>query len=105
MLKVNEERLLCDHKELVEKKQRKLASVESDARAYAGQRGYDEDKTQQFIAFLQGIEGDGLSTEEQFKLQLLASYIEDIEEPAQEEVAETTSVDDLNAQGTTVNII
>lgn len=103
MLKVNEEKLLVDHKALVDKRETNLAAIEKQATLYAIERGYDEAKTAQFVAFTKELEGNGLTAEETAKLELLSSYIEEVEEPAQEEVADEIPVDDLNAA--TVNIV
>ena len=105
MLKVNEERLLLDHKELVDKREANLAAIEKQATLYAIDRGYDEAKMAQFVAFTKDLEGNGLTAEETVKLEILETYIEEVEEHAQEEVAEATPVGDLNAQGATVNIV
>lgn len=106
MLKVNEEKILADYASLVEKKEKGLSAVEADAKAYAVAHGYDEVKTAKFVAFTQEIQGSGLSDKELEKLEVLGSYIEEVEELvgeiAQEEVAET-SVDSLNAKSATVN--
>ena len=83
MLKVNEERLLHDHAELVEKREANLAEIEKEARIYAISRKYDEETTAQFVAFTQKLEGDGLSAEESAKLEVLATYIEDVEDVAE----------------------
>lgn len=80
MLKVNEEKLLLDHKELVEKKEKSLAEIEVDAKAYAVAHGYNEEKTAKFIAFTQDLQGNGLSVEEKIKLDILGSYIDEVEE-------------------------
>lgn len=104
MLKVNEEKLLLDHKALVDKRETNLAAIEKQSTLYAIDRGYDEAKTAQFVAFTKELEGNGLTAEETVKLELLSSYIEEVEEPAQEEVAEATPVDDLDAAAT-VNIV
>lgn len=90
MKKVNEEKLLLDHAELVAKREANLAEIEKQATIYAIDRGYSEEKTAQFIAFTKELEGDGLSAEENAKLELLESYIEEVEDPAVEtEVDET----------------
>lgn len=85
MLKVNEEKLLHDHKELVEKKAKNLDAIKVDATAYAVAHGYDEEKTAKFVAFTQDIQGNGLSDNENAKLELLSSYIDEVEEPKAEE--------------------
>ena len=84
MLKVNEEKLLHDHAELVAKRDEHLAEIETDARAYATAHGYSEDKTAQFIAFTKELEGDGLSAEDKARLELFESYIEEVEDPVEE---------------------
>lgn len=91
MLKVNEEKILFDHKELVEKKEKNLAAIEIDAKAYAVAHGYDEEKTAKFIAFTQDIQGNGLSDKEKAKLEILTGYIDEVEEPVAEE-AESAEV-------------
>ena len=104
MLKVNEKKLLLDHKALVDKRETNLAEIEKQATLYAIDRGYDETKTAQFVAFTKELEGNGLPAEENAKLELLSAYVEEVEEPAQEEVADETPVGDLNA-AVTVNIV
>ena len=93
---------------MVDKRKANLAEIEKQATLYAAERGYDEAKTAQFVSFTIELEGDGLSVEEKAKLELFSSYIEEVEEsaeePAQEEVAEATPVDDLDAAAT-VNIV
>lgn len=106
MLKVNKEKILNDYKELVEKKAQNLAAIEVDAKAYAAAHGYNEDKTAKFVAFTQEIQGNGLSDDENATLVILSSYLKEVEEPvAEEEVAEATPVDAINAVGVTVNNI
>lgn len=100
MLQVNEEKMLKDYADLVKKQEENLAKIEVDAKAYAATHGYDEDKTARFVEFTQGIEGNGLSDEENKKLEILGSYIEEV---AEEEVAEATPVDGLNAASVSVN--
>lgn len=91
MLKVNEEKLLQDRKELVTKKNENLAAIEIDAKAYAVAHGYDEEKTAKFIAFTQDIQGNGLSDKENAKLEILSAYIDEVEETPAEE-AESAEV-------------
>lgn len=91
MLKVNEEELLLDYEELVEKKSQNLAAIEVDAKAYAVAHGYDEEKTAKFIAFTQDIQGNGLSDKENTKLEILSAYIDEVEELVAEE-AESAEV-------------
>lgn len=88
MLKVNEEKLLGDYEKLVSKRTANLGEIEEQARNYAVSRGYDEGKTAKFVAYTCELEGDGLSNEERFKLTLLESYIEDLEELEEETLPE-----------------
>ena len=103
MLKVNEEKLLLDHAGLIAKREEHLAEIERQAQIYAIERGYDEEKTAQFIAFTKELEGDGLSAEDKAKLELLESYIYEVEEPVEEVEREETdetvekAVDSANA--------
>ena len=102
MLKVNEERLLHDREELVARREVNLAEIEADAREYAIARGYDEDKTERFVAFTKELEGNGLSAEEKTKLEILESYIEEVEEPVEEmeeDEAKTDMVETSTATG------
>lgn len=84
MLKVNEDKILQDHDSLIAKKNENLANIEADAKVYATSHGYDEEKTIKFVKFTQELQGNGLSAEETAKLELLSSYIDEVEE----EVAE-----------------
>lgn len=87
MLKVDKEKILQDYCELVAEKDNNLSKIEADARAYALAHGYNEEKTQKFIAFVtQEIEGNGLSAEESAKLEILSSYIDEVEESIEEVV-------------------
>lgn len=102
MLKVNEEKILADYNGLVEEKEKGLSAVEADAKAYALAHGYDEEKTAKFIAFTQDIQGSGLSDKELAKLEVLSSYIEDIEEPV--EVSEAEVAPEAKATATDPNL-
>lgn len=104
MLKVNEEKLLHDHKELVEKKEKNLAAIEVDAKAYAVAHGYDEEKTAKFIAFTQEIQGNGLSDKENAKLDILSAYIDEVEEPVEEVVSAEVEADPVLRVGVVNNI-
>ena len=84
MQKVNEEKLLLDYAGLIVKREEHLAEIEADAREYATNHGYDEEKTEKFVAFTKELEGDGLSAEDKAKLEILESYIEEVEEPVEE---------------------
>lgn len=93
MLKVNEDKILLDHKELVEKREKNLAAIEVDAKAYAVAHGYDDEKTAKFVAFTQDIQGNGLSDKENAKLDILSAYIDEVEEPAEQHEEVTESAD------------
>lgn len=101
MLKVNEEKILADFLSLVEKKEKGLSAVEADAKSYALAHGYSEEQTAKFIAYTQEIQGSGLSDDEIAKLEVLGSYIEEIEVPAEANV----EPDPALAASTVVNII
>lgn len=107
MLKVNEEKILLDHKELVEKKEKNLVAIEVDAKAYAVAHGYDEEKTAKFVAFTQDIQGNGLSDKENAKLEILSAYIDEVEESTAEEAesAEVSSESDPTLRVGVVNNI
>lgn len=106
MLKVNEEKLFNDHAALVAKRESNLAEIEKQATAYAASRGYDEEKTAQFVAYTQELEGDGLSAEEKAKLEILEAYIEEVEEePVEPESdAEETSAEESSGESATAPI-
>lgn len=84
MQKVNVEKLLLDHAGLIVKREEHLAEIEKQATLYAIERGYDEAKTEQFVAFTKELEGDGLSAEDKAKLEILESYIEEVEDSVEE---------------------
>lgn len=86
MLKVNEQKVLADVKALIEEKNANLAKIEVDAKAYATAHGYDDEKTAKFVKFTQELQGNGLSAEETAKLELLSSYIDEVEEVVDEEL-------------------
>lgn len=79
MLKVNEEKLLNDHKELVEKKGVCVAKIEAETKAFASTLGYDDIKTSELVAFVIGKD-NGLSDEENAKLNILSAYVEEIDD-------------------------
>lgn len=105
MLKVNEEKILADYNELVEKKAKGLAAVEADAKAYAIAHGYDDEKTAKFVTFLQGLQGSGLSDKELEKLDILGSYVEEIEEKVATETVAQADTFIPNMVNNTVNVI
>lgn len=85
MLKVNVDKLLADYNALVEKQEKKLKEIETEARAYATKRGFDADKTAETIDAFQALENNGLSDEDGEKLNVLDSYIDEVDEPIAEE--------------------
>ena len=85
MLKVNVDKLLADYNALVEKQEKKLKEIEAEARAYATKRGFDADKTTETIDAFQALENNGLSDEDGEKLNVLDSYIDEVDEPVAEE--------------------
>lgn len=102
MLKVNEEKILADYKSILEKKSVKVAEIEAQVRPFAVSLGYDEEKTKGLIAYIQEQNGNGLSAEDTAKLEILSSYIDEVEEPvAESEVAEEVSFDALQSVGAT----
>lgn len=85
MLKVNEEKLLHDYHILDAKKADNLAVIDADAKAFAVAHGYDEKTTADFVAFTEKASGYGLTADENAKLEILSSYIDEVEEPKAEE--------------------
>ena len=85
MLKVNVDKLLADYNALVEKQEKKLKEIETEARAYATKRGFDADKTAETIDAFQALENNGLSDEDGKKLNVLDSYIDEVDAPIAEE--------------------
>ena len=59
--------------------------IETEARAYATKRGFDADKTAETIDAFQALENNGLSDEDGEKLNVLDSYIDEVDEPIAEE--------------------
>lgn len=96
MLKVNEEKLLLDHNELVAKKTENLAVIKRDAKRYAVEHDYDDRQAEKFVAYVVELENSGLTKGEKTKLELLSSYIYEAEEPVAEtaESAEVASETD-----------
>lgn len=88
MLRVNEKKLLCDHATLIDKRASNYEEIEAKANAYAISRNYDEEKRAKFVAYIRELEGDGLSAEDRLKLDLLESYIEEVEDPVEEPISE-----------------
>jgi len=105
MLQVNEEKMLKDYADLVKKQEENLAKIEVDAKAYAATHGYDEDKTARFVEFTQGIEGNGLSDEENKKLEILGSYIDEVEDPVEAPVEGEDSAEVSTSAGATINVL
>ena len=107
MLMVNEEKLLAAYKELSDKQEKGYAASEADALAFAKAHGYDEQKTENFVKYVQEIGKGGLSEKELHNLEILGSSIEEVpdeEKPVVEEVPET-SVGNLNEPAAPVNRI
>lgn len=111
MLKVNVDKLLADYNALVEKQEKKLKEIETEARAYATKRGFDADKTVETIDAFQALENNGLSDDDGEKLNVLDSYIDEVDEPIAEEktdaptTAPTGTATDPNAQNLRVNVV
>lgn len=82
MLKVNEDKIIADYKALQEKKTANIANIETQVRSFALSLGYDEEKTKGLIGYVQKQSGNGLSAEENARLEILGSYIEEVEEEA-----------------------
>ena len=87
IFKVNEQKMLDDHKALETKKVFKLQEIEAQVRSFALQLGYDEEKTRGLVEYVQNQNGNGLSAEESAKLEFLSSYIDKVEDSV-DEVAE-----------------
>ena len=92
MLKVNVDKLLADYNALVEKQEKKLKEIEAEARAYATKRGFDTDKTAETIDAFQALENNGLSDEDGEKLNVLDSYIDEVDEPIAEEKTDAPTI-------------
>ena len=113
MLKVNVDKLLADYNAIVEKQEKKLKEIETEARAYAAKRGFDADKTAETIDTFQALENNGLSDEDGEKLNVLDSYIDEVDEPVAEEekkadaptAAPTGVTAAPNAQNLRVNVV
>lgn len=80
MLKVNEEKILLDYNKLQEKKGENLANLGEQVRIFALSLGYDEEKTQGLISYVQNQNGNGLSEKDNALLEILSSYIDEVEE-------------------------
>lgn len=80
MFKVNEEKLLNDYKELLDKKENGILKIEEEAKEIAIKRGYDEEKTKKFIDYVKGFEDSGLNKDDELKLLFLQEYVEVLEE-------------------------
>lgn len=104
MLKVNEEKLLHDYRILDAKKHDNLAVIKKDAKAYAEAHGYDEAQTAEFIACVTKLQNGGLTAEESAKLEVLSSYIEDVEEPVEQSEAEVSLEGVVTANAVVNNI-
>lgn len=110
MKKVNVEKILHDIGLLNEKRAENLAKIEADAKEFAAIHNFDEKNTAGFVDYVKESVNFGLSAEDNAKLDILSSYIEEVEEPidnvsVQEEVTEAIAGDNFNAQTATVNIV
>lgn len=102
MKKVNAEKILQDIELLNQKRAENLAKIEADATEFAVSHHFDETHTAGFVDYVKESANFGLSAEDNTKLNILSSYIEEVEEPmdnvsAQEEVAVAASVEIINA--------
>lgn len=105
MLKVNEEKLLADHKALAEKQEKGYAASEADAIAFAQAHGYDEKKTADFVKYVQEIGKGGLTVKELHKLEVLGSYIEEIADEEETALEESVAIENPVTANATVNHI
>lgn len=87
MKKVNEELLLADYEEILQKQDGKIACIEAEARAFADGRGYDEAKKEEFVKFVLSMENDGLSADEKKLIEILGKYITEVKEEVEVEDA------------------
>lgn len=104
MLKVKTDKLLADYNALVEKQEKKLAAIEAQVRPFAATLGYDEEKTQSLIDYVQEQQGNGLSEEDGALLNFLDEYIEEVEDTPIEQATETKPTDP-NASNLRVNVV
>lgn len=93
MLKVNEAKLLEDYKALVDKQTQGYAASETDARAFAAAHGYNEKKTEDFVAYVKELGKGGLSVMELHKLEHLSAYVEEVPDEVEEDLE--TAADSL----------
>lgn len=84
MKTVMKEILLQDYNDLANKKALKLAEIEQEAKAFAVARGYDPQRTAEFIAFVQKTENDGLTDAERKEFEVLNRYVIEVEETTEE---------------------
>ena len=75
MFHVNTEKMLADYKALCVKRDENRAAIERAARSFAISRMYDVETTEEFIAYVQDIEGGGLTADEIARLDLLMRYV------------------------------
>lgn len=80
MKRVNEEKILNDYENLSLKKEQKNEEIKQIATQFANTRGYSEEKTNEFIKYLQLSENDGLNEEEKKVFDILSNYIEEVTE-------------------------
>lgn len=76
MLKVNTDKILEDYNTLNDLYNQNLKGIESEARGFANMRGYDEEKTEQFVKYVLQMEGNGgLCAEDKAVLDTLSKYL------------------------------
>ena len=86
MFQVNVEKMLADYKALCVKRDENCAAIEQAARSFAVSRMYDAETTEKFIAYVQDIEGGGLTADEIARLDFLTRYVGE----ASDEIAAVT---------------
>lgn len=84
MLKVNEEKILREYNDLLAKRKIARANIAAAAKSFAMNRGYGEEKTADFVAYVLDTENDGLSASESDKLEFLSDYIDEVPDEVQE---------------------
>lgn len=108
MLKVKTEQIRADYVALQEAKEANLANIEAQVRPFALSLGYDEEKTKGLIDYVQKQNGNGLSDKDAALLEILSSYIDDVEEHV-DEVEESdvsqVSLEDFPLVGTPGNTV
>lgn len=80
MKAVNTEKLLRDFEDLEAKKEQRINEIQQAATAFAISRGYDVERTAEFVKYVCENEGGGLNDAEKAKYFMLGAYIYDVEE-------------------------